>query len=75
MSSLGKIIGSDWLELQYISSGAIAFTQEHLTDLNRIADSFGESLSEAFHDVLKKGLEGWLQMCDIMDSADRGERP
>lgn len=71
-TSLGQIRGADWLELQYITAGAIKFTQERLTDLNRVSETFSEPISEAFEDILKKGLEFYLETCDIIDTADNG---
>lgn len=72
MTTLGKIRGEDWLELQYISSGAIKFMQQHLSEINRIAETFSEPISEAFDDILNKGLDFWIGICEITDAATKG---
>lgn len=71
-STLGKVRLQDWNELQYIQVAALSFTQKRLHDLERVANCFNESLSDAFEDVLYRGLQQWLEMCDITDMADKG---
>lgn len=68
MSSLGGIIGSDKWTLSDNMSVAVTFLIENDEDISRIADHFdnGDRV-QAFSDIMKKGLQEYLDMCDMDD--------
>lgn len=73
MSSLGMIIGRDKWDLSDCMSVAVTFLIEHDEDLSRITERFncGDRV-EAFSDIMKKGLQEYLDMCDMDDKMSEG---
>lgn len=68
MSSLGCIIGRDKWDLSDCMSVAVTFLIEHDEELSRIAERFDcSNRVEAFSDIMKKGLQEYLDMCDMDD--------
>lgn len=68
MSSIGAITGRDKYELSGVASDAVQFAIEHEEELSRIALCFcSGSFSGAFHDIMHKGLQDLLDMCDMDD--------
>lgn len=68
MSSIGGIVGSDKWALSDNMSVAVTFLIENDEDISRIADRFdnGDRV-QAFSDIMKKGLQEYLDMCDMDD--------
>ena len=68
MSTLGAIVGSDKWTLSDNMSVAVTFLIENDEDISRIADHFcnGDRV-QAFSDIMKKGLQEFLDMCDMDD--------
>ena len=68
MSSLRSIVGSDKWTLSDNMSIAVTFLIENDEDISRIAERFdnGDRV-QAFSDILKKGLQEYLDMCDMDD--------
>ena len=68
MSSIGGIIGSDKWTLSDNMSIAVTFLIENDEGISRIADHFcnGDRV-QAFSDIMKKGLQEYLDMCDMDD--------
>ena len=68
MSSLGCITGRDKWDLSDGMSIAITFLIENDEDISRVAERFdnGDRV-QAFSDILKKGLQEYLDMCDMDD--------
>ena len=66
MSSLGAVIGKDKMDLCDAGSIALAFFIENDHDISRVADCFccGDRIT-AFKDIMQKGLQGFLDMCDL----------
>ena len=66
MSSLGGITGKDKWDISDNMSVAITFLIENDEDISRVADCFhnGNKVS-AFSDIMKKGLQAFLDMCDL----------
>lgn len=75
MTSLGGINGRDKYELSGIAADAVQFAIEHEQELSRIAQYFcSGSFSGAFHDIMHKGLQEFLDMCDMDDQLVETER-
>ena len=68
MSSLGAITGRDKWDLSDGMSIAVTFLIEKDEDISRIAEHFcnGDRV-QAFSDIMKKGLQEYLDMCDMDD--------
>ena len=68
MSSLGAIIGSDKWTLSDNMSIAVTFLIENDDGISRIAERFcnGDRV-QAFSDIMFKGLQEYLDMCDMDD--------
>lgn len=68
MSSLGGIVGSDKWTLSDNMSIAVTFLIENDEDISRIAEHFcnGDRV-QAFSDIMKKGLQEFLDICDMDD--------
>ena len=68
MSSIGGITGSDKWSLSDNMSIAVTFLIENDEDISRIAERFdnGDRV-QAFSDIMKKGLQEYLDMCDMDD--------
>ena len=66
MSSLGCITGRDKWDLSDGMSIAVTFLIESDEDISRVADCFhnGDRV-QAFSDIMKKGLQEFLDMCDL----------
>ena len=75
MSSLGSIVGSDKWTLSDNMSVAVTFLIENDEDISRIAEHFdnGDRV-QAFSDIMKKGLQEYLDMCDMDDHLAVTER-
>ena len=77
MSSLGGIVGSDKWSLSDNMSVAVTFLIESDEELSRVAEYFfnGDRV-EAFSTVMKKGLQEFLDMCDMDDNfaAQEGQK-
>ena len=68
MSSLGAIINYDKWSLSDNMGVAITFLIEKDEDISRIADHFSNGdRVEAFSDILEKGIQAMLDMCDMDD--------
>ena len=68
MSSLGAIIGRDKWDLSDDMSVAVTFLIENDEDISRIAEHFNNGdRVQTFSDILKKGLQEYLDMCDMDD--------
>ncbi len=68
MSSLGGIIGSDKWTLSDNMSIAVTFLIENDEDISRIAEHFNNGdRVQTFSDIMKKGLQEYLDMCDLDD--------
>ena len=74
MSSLGAIVGSDKWTLSDNMSVAVTFLIENDENISRIADHFcnGHRV-QAFSDIMKKGLQEYLDMCDMDDHIEEQE--
>lgn len=68
MSSLGAVVGKDKMDLCDAGSIALAFFIENDYDISRVADCFccGDRIT-AFKDIMQKGLQEFLDMCDMDD--------
>lgn len=68
MSSLGCIIGRDKWDLSDNMSIAVTFLIENDEYISRIAERFcnGDRV-QAFSDLMEKGLQAMLDMCDMDD--------
>ena len=68
MSSLGGITGRDKWDLSDGMSIAVTFLIEKDEDISRIAEHFcnGDRI-QAFSDLMEKGLQAMLDMCDMDD--------
>ena len=68
MSSLGCITGRDKWDLSDSMSIAVTFLIEKDEYISRIADHFcnGDHI-QAFSDLMEKGLQAMLDMCDMDD--------
>ena len=68
MSSLGCIVGRDKWDLSDDMSIAVTFLIEKDEYISRIADHFcnGDRV-QAFSDLMEKGLQAMLDMCDMDD--------
>ena len=76
MSSLGAVIGRDKWDLSDNMSIAATFMIEKDEYLSRVADHFcnGDRV-QAFSDILEKGLQAMLDMCDMDDHFAEKEMP
>ena len=74
MSSLKDIIGRDKWDLSDDMSIAITFLIEKDEYITRIADYFcnGDRV-QAFSDLMEKGLQAMLDMCDMDDHITENE--
>ena len=74
MSSLGGIVGSDKWTLSDNMSIAVTFLLEKDEDISRVADCFhnGDRV-QAFSDIMKKGLQEFLDMCDMDEQLAKQE--
>ena len=68
MTSLGMIIGRDKWDLSDAMSIAVTFMVEKDEYISRIAEHFcnGDRV-QAFSDLMEKGLQAMLDMCDMDD--------
>lgn len=68
MSSIGCIVGRDKWDLSDDMSIALTFLIEKDEYISRIADHFcnGDRV-QAFSDLMEKGLQAMLDMCDMDD--------
>lgn len=75
MSSLGCITGRDKWDLSDNMAIAATFLIENDEGLSRVAEHFdnGDRV-QAFSDILKKGLQEYLDMCDMDDHLAVTER-
>lgn len=68
MSSLGCITGRDKWDLSDAMSIAVTFLIENDEGLSRVAERFNNGdRVETFSDIMKKGLQEYLDMCDMDD--------
>ena len=74
MSSLGDITGRDKWDLSDNMSIAVTFLIENHEDISRIAERFDNGdCVQAFSDIMKKGLQEYLDMCDMDDTLSQTE--
>lgn len=74
MSSLGGIVGSDKWTLSDNMSIAVTFLIENDEDISRIAEHFNNGdRVQTFSDIMKKGLQEYLDMCDMDDQLAKTE--
>ena len=75
MSSLGAVTGKDKMDLCDAGSIALAFFIENDHGISRVADCFccGDRIT-AFKDIMQKGLQEFLDMCDLDDQLAVTER-
>lgn len=74
MSSLGGIVGSDKWDLSDGMSIAVTFLIENDEDISRIAEHFNNGdRVQTFSDIMKKGLQEYLDMCDMDDQLAKTE--
>ena len=75
MSSLGGIIGRDKWDLSDNMSIAATFLIEKDEGISRIAERFcnGDRVL-AFSDIMEKGLQAMLDMCDMDDHFTKEEQ-
>ena len=75
MSSLGAIIGQDKWTLQDSVSVALVFIIERDEHISRVADHFcNGDRTQALTDIMEKGLQALLDMCDMDDRLSEQER-
>ena len=74
MSSLGGIIGSDKWTLSDNMSVAVTFLIENDEEISRVAEYFNNGdRVQTFSDIMKKGLQEYLDMCDMDDTLSQTE--
>lgn len=71
MSNLRRLDTWDKMQLRDAIDIALYKVIEHHDDLDRIAERFcGGDTAEAFSDIIEKGIQGYLDMCDMDDAAE-----
>lgn len=68
MSGIGGLDTWDKMQLRDSIDVALYKTIEHHRDIERIAERFcNGDTAEAFSDIIEKGLQEYLDMCDLDD--------
>ena len=68
MSNLGQLTGWDKTELQWSTSAAIHLLIKHHDEMEKVAERFCcNDMAQAFEDIFEKGLQEFLDMCDMDD--------
>lgn len=68
MSGIGRLDTWDKMQLRDSIDVALYKTIEHHRDIERIAERFcNGDTAEAFSDIIEKGLQEYLDMCDLDD--------
>lgn len=68
MSGIGSLTGYDSTHLQWASSIAIKFFIQRYDDIEKVAERFCcNDMGTAMEDIMVKGLQEFLDMCDMDD--------
>lgn len=74
MSGIGSLTGWDRSHLIWASSMGIEMLIKYHTEIERVAERFSANdMNAAMYDIFEKGLQEYLDMCDMDDKMSEEE--